>query len=169
MGLVSSILVHNSTILKTCLFTLVSFKTHSPSISLLPKLTRFGQPMDTFRRLGAPTHISLNDGLSFNNNNKEKKYKKKICIIEIESHSLLVQGPTTSMKILISAVTFLFYFKKNIFQVEEVSEEIEVRCGGEEREEGSIEEGSDDESEYEASHFNNGRGLFPPTPPHLMI
>ena len=25
--------------------------------------------MDTFRRLGAPTPISLNDGLSFNNNN----------------------------------------------------------------------------------------------------
>ena len=25
--------------------------------------------MDTFRRLGAPTPISLNDGLSFNKNN----------------------------------------------------------------------------------------------------
>ena len=41
----------------------------SPSISLLPKVTRVGQPMDTFRQLGAPTPISLNDGLSFNNNN----------------------------------------------------------------------------------------------------
>ena len=81
-----------------------------------------------------------------------------------------VQGPTTSVKILTSAVTFiLFYYKKNIFQVEEVSEEIEVRCGGEEREEGSIEEGSDDESEYEVSHFNDGRGLFPLPPPTLHI
>ena len=30
-----------------------------------------------------------------------------------------------------------------------MSEEIEVLCGGEEREEGSVEEGSDEESEYE--------------------
>ena len=41
----------------------------SPSLSLLPRVTRFGLPMDTFRRLGAPTPISLNDELSFNNNN----------------------------------------------------------------------------------------------------
>ena len=41
----------------------------SRSISLPPRVTRSGQPMDTFRRLGAPTPISLNDGLSFNNNN----------------------------------------------------------------------------------------------------
>ena len=41
----------------------------SPSISLLPRVTRSGQPMDTFRRLGAPTPILLNDGLSYNNNN----------------------------------------------------------------------------------------------------
>jgi len=33
------------------------------------QMFKFGQPMDTFRRLGAPTPISLNDGLSFNNNN----------------------------------------------------------------------------------------------------
>ena len=43
----------------------------SPSISHLPRVTRFGQPMDTFRRLGAPTPISLNDGLSFNNDNNK--------------------------------------------------------------------------------------------------
>ena len=41
----------------------------SRSISLLPRVTRSGQPMDTFRRLGAPNPISLNEGLSFNNNN----------------------------------------------------------------------------------------------------
>ena len=41
--------------------------TISPSTSLLPRVTRFGQPMDTFRRLGAPTPISLNYGLNFNN------------------------------------------------------------------------------------------------------
>ena len=41
----------------------------SPSVSLLPRVTRFGLPIDTFRRLGVPTPISLNDGLSFNNNN----------------------------------------------------------------------------------------------------
>ena len=40
----------------------------SPSISLLSRVTRSGQSMDTFRRLGAPTPISLNEGLSFNNN-----------------------------------------------------------------------------------------------------
>ena len=39
------------------------------SISLLPRVIRSGQPMDMFRRLGAPTPISLNDGLSFKNNN----------------------------------------------------------------------------------------------------
>ena len=43
------------------------------SISLLPRVTRFGQPMDTFRRLGAPTPISLNNKNNDNNNNIQIK------------------------------------------------------------------------------------------------
>ena len=49
----------------------------SPSISIFPRVTRFGQPMDTFRRLGALIPISLNNGLSFNNNNDNNTVSQK--------------------------------------------------------------------------------------------
>ena len=50
----------------------------SLSISLLPRVTWFGQPMHTFRRLGALSPISLNDGLSFNNNNNNNNNKGEV-------------------------------------------------------------------------------------------
>ena len=50
----------------------------SPSISLLPRVIRSDQPMDTFRRIGAPAPISLNEGLSFNNNNNNTLYLQNI-------------------------------------------------------------------------------------------
>ena len=63
----------------------------SLSISLLPRVTRFGQPMDTFRRLGPPTPISLNDGLSFNNDNNTLTEYSVLQVLGIRSRTHIFQ------------------------------------------------------------------------------
>ena len=62
------------------------------NISLLPRVTRFGQPMDTFWRLGAPTPISLNDGLSFNNKNNRGVYFPQFHSRKLGFYSLIKEN-----------------------------------------------------------------------------
>ena len=90
---------------------------------MLPKSSHFnyclyilyGQPMDTFRRLGAPTPISLNIGLSFNNNKNKRDsritlYYAVPCPIHNRTLNIFLWSRAIEISIILTLLLMIFIF-----------------------------------------------------------